>query len=291
MEPAGRWSTTDRDSEIVDKPRSTSKDHHYGGRASSKDRKKKRIRSLFPRIFNQRTKSFSSQAGDHHSDSRVMSGASHPGESPSGHQSFTQQSGSRVAGRATGQGPLYAGYVIMTVPGMFGEKQVRYYMVLEDVTLRWYEHKKQSETDSDQQSVNTRPLHIEDYEISTTKISQDVFGIDLTPHYGHDSKKIYHFRCDTYDDLQGWVNAFQAAMRPLSRTSMSDQRTALLQGALSTAPGISTDREKPKAVQSRSGHHEYFTSNASDILGSDGESDTLLRRNKSHTPFASGSKL
>lgn len=315
VEQGAQWSDkeTDRRSIGDDRQRSTS----YSGtnsRRYSKDRgdnhKKKKTRSLFPRIFSQRKKSFSSQHGHGDSSSKHISTANGVGEVHAARTSVYGQEGSRIMTEHDqqlgiqsptsgfsrgGSSPSYAGYISMNEAGMFGSKQVRYYMVLEHTGLRWYENREIAETNPEK-SVITRPLYIENYEISTTKISSDVYGIDLTPQHGLDLKKIFHFRCDTYDDLQGWVNAFQAAMKPLSH-SVSDHRSAMLMGGI-TGPNYSNtpsfsgadfDGAKSSDIRSKSGQHEYYSGNQTVVA--EGESDSLLRRNKSYTPFASSGRL
>jgi hypothetical protein len=293
VDEMGRWSATDR-LDDGEKGRSTSRESRYSAGKSGR----RKSRSLFPRIFSQRKKSFSSQHPqddrDRRSTSRHHSSTSGAGEVLAGHGAFSHSQNEYSAAGYSQQapGPVYAGYISLTVAGIFGDKQVRYYMLLEDGNLRWYESREAAETEP-QQSVNARPVQIEYYEISTTNTAKDVYGIRLTPEAGHGLKKVFHFNCDTHDDLQGWVNAFQAAMHPIALARSAEQRSGYLRTPSLTG---GTEYRKPGSAvknQAQSGQHEYFTSNQSEIMGgtSDAESDSLLRRNNSHTPFGSTSKL
>ena len=171
----------------------------------------------------------------------------------------------------------HKGYITVAEEGIFSPKLTRRFMLLLGNKLLWFKDKREYER-SPESPLNTRPLVLEDYTVSTQKIETGVFCIDLVPESFADTKKIFHFRCDTLEELNGWVGAFKTVMR--SKSVCSTARTPLVFSGSNVNPSTGGGAsQSSRAVQSQ----------LEDDSATEGgtESDGLLRRVPSTTSFVS----
>ena len=127
-------------------------------------------------------------------------------------------------------GITHQGYITLVEDGLFGPKHSRRYMLLLGNKLIWFRDKRSYEQ-RPEAPMNTRPVVLDNYTISTQKIDSGMYCIDLVPESSSDVKKIFHFRCDTLEEMIGWTNAFKTVLR-----TRSNSKTPLLNNSSSVKP-------------------------------------------------------
>lgn len=242
------WTPDERDSDenmrrdataAASMPRATRSDSFHeekyypvGTRPAIRVKKSKKKRGVLSRMFQNRTVSHSSAGGDDYeseatygdlSDSRHLSVSTV--NTLSRHTSIAESLGGMKHGAQVGlTGVSYEGYVTTEQQGkVFGATRVRIFLILSECKLVWFESKRAYELNPDK-PVNTRPVRLANYSVSATKES-GVFCITLAPESSHDGKKVFQFWCDTYEELVGWTNALNAAVKG---QSLADSRSSSL---------------------------------------------------------------